>query len=56
MIKFSEWDFFLEQKWQEHKKGYPFLKNDPVITESSFEMAKQFLGPENVVVPMSTSF
>ncbi len=19
MIKFSEWDFFLEQKWQEHK-------------------------------------
>ena len=33
----------------EIKKGYPFLKNDPVITESSFEMAKQFLGPENVV-------
>ncbi|HSI90445.1 MAG TPA: M20/M25/M40 family metallo-hydrolase, partial [Adhaeribacter sp.] len=30
-------------------KGYPFLKNDPEITEQARKAAEDFLGPENVV-------
>ena len=29
--------------------GYPFLKNDPILTESLRETASEYLGKENVV-------
>ena len=31
------------------KKGYPFLKNDETLTTNSFNLAKEYLGNENVV-------
>lgn len=31
------------------KKGYPFLENDPTLTDSSYKLAKKYLGPENVI-------
>ena len=33
----------------EIKKGYPFLENDPIITEEAIELAQHYLGKENVV-------
>lgn len=33
----------------EIKKGYPFLKNDPVLTERSHQAAIEYLGAENVL-------
>ena len=33
----------------EVRKGYPFLKNDPLLTANSISAAKDYLGEENVV-------
>ncbi len=33
----------------EIKTGYPFLENDPTLTNSSFNLAKDYLGAENVI-------
>ncbi|WP_114748307.1 M20 metallopeptidase family protein [Pleomorphovibrio marinus] len=33
----------------EVRKGYPFLKNDPLLTSNSTKAAKDYLGEENVV-------
>lgn len=33
----------------EVRKGYPFLKNDPTLTQRSKEYAKEYVGAENVV-------
>lgn len=30
------------------RKGYPFLVNDPVLTDKSVEFAKEYLGQENI--------
>lgn len=33
----------------EVRKGYPFLKNEPLLTERCIQAAKEYLGEENVV-------
>ncbi|MEX0883740.1 MAG: M20/M25/M40 family metallo-hydrolase, partial [Cyclobacteriaceae bacterium] len=33
----------------EVRKGYPFLKNDPALTERAINAAKAYLGEENVL-------